>query len=210
MTPTILQMAEDWEMKYPPVISDHKLVTVKIAHTDAPHLGKGRWSIPQHITNDRSFLKEIEKKGKEILTSVKEIDDGLCQRTPDDNAQKLWEEWKSFSIDCARNKAKKKTTYLDKLGRTIEKEIKRRNNDGTEETAEKSQSIAELEQKQTEIESEKTLTRKTQSNVQFRLEGETVSNYWIRMNKKTKPRDTFKKLRKPVTCDNPTIQLYET
>jgi hypothetical protein len=84
------------------------------------------------------------------------------------------------------------------------------NNDGYQESPEKTQAIAELEQKRQEIEAEKTLTGKCQSNAQHHLEGETISNYWIRLNKTTKPRDTLRKLQKPETCNDPNIRTYKT
>ncbi|XP_006457293.1 hypothetical protein AGABI2DRAFT_51211, partial [Agaricus bisporus var. bisporus H97] len=146
MTPSLLDMAENWQIDYPPITTDHKMVTVKVAHTDAPHLGKGRWAIPFHVTNERTFLKQIEEKGKEALTIAIEINDGIRERTPNTNIQKLWTDWKDFTIECAKRKAKKKTSYLDKLSKTIEREIKKKNNDGTDESIDKSQAVAALEQ----------------------------------------------------------------
>lgn len=103
--------------------SDHKVVLVKIAHSDAPHIGKGRWSIPQQLFNNRPFLRDIKSKGKELLDAVREIKEGLKQRSATNNAQKLWEDWKDFAVKTAKDQAKKKTTYLDKLGTTTKKEI---------------------------------------------------------------------------------------
>jgi ribonuclease HI/exonuclease III len=209
-TTTILDMAEDWQILYPPIQSDHKAVTVKIAHIDAPHLGKGRWAIPQRLSNNRPFLRDIEAKGKEALEAAKEIRSRPHQRTDTRNAQKLWEDWKSSVIKTARDRAKRKTSYLDKLAVTTEREIKNLNNDNSAESPEKSQIVADLEQRRREIETEKTLTGKQQSNAHYRLEGETISNYWIRLNRTAKPRDTLKKLRKPESCNDPNIKPYET
>jgi ribonuclease HI len=209
-TTTVLEMAEDWENVYPPIPSDHKMVTVKIAHTEAPHLGRGRWSIPQRLLNNRPFLKEIEEKGKEILETAMNIKHGNTPRTRTINAQNLWDDWKAFAIEKAKDRAKRKTTYLERLSVVTENEIKAANNDGTKETPDKAQFIAELEQRRREIETEKTLAKKQQSNAQFRLEGETVSNYWIGLNKTAKPRDTFKKLRKPDSYTGTDIREHET
>jgi ribonuclease HI/exonuclease III len=209
-TTTVLEMAEDWQTKYPPIQSDHKMVTVKIAHTDAPHLGRGRWSIPHRLYNNRPFLKDIEAKGKELLAAAKNIKSGQTCRSATANPQKLWDEWKTYVIKTAKDKAKKKTTYLDKIGIAMENEIRTANNDNSIENPDKSRLIAELEQRRKEIESEKVLMNKQHSNAQFRLEGETVSSYWIRLNRTAKPRDTFKKLKKPVSCTDPNIREYET
>jgi hypothetical protein len=154
-------LAEDWQFVYPPIQSDHKMVTVKAADTEAPHLGRGRWLVPQRLLNNRPFLKEIEAKGKEILETARSIECDNTQRTMTVNAQKLWDNWKSFVIENAKDKAKKKTTYLERLSIATENEIKTANNDSSNETPSKSQYIAELEQRRREIEIEKTLTKKT-------------------------------------------------
>lgn len=73
MTPALLELADDWCIKYPPITSDHKMVSTRIAHTDAPHIGKGRWAIPNHVAKNRTFLKDIKEKGKELLSAAKEI-----------------------------------------------------------------------------------------------------------------------------------------
>jgi hypothetical protein len=203
-------MAEDWQSLYPPIQSDHKAVTVKIAQIDAPHLGKGRWAIPQRLFNNRPFLRDIESKGKEALETAKEIKSRPHERTETKNAQKLWEDWKSSVIKSAKDRAKKKTSYLNKLGIATEQEIKNLNNDDSNESPGKSQAVTDLEQRRRKIEAEKTLTGKQQSNAQYRLEGKTVSNYWIRLNKAAKPRDTFRKLRKPGSCNDPNIKPHET
>jgi hypothetical protein len=192
-------MTEDWEISYPTVTSDHKIMSVKIAHTEAPHLGKGRWAMPQHLTNNRALMREIEEKGNEMLTQTMEIVNGLRERIPNYNPQTLWAKWKTNVITRAREKAKKKSSYLEKREKAIKKEIKKRNNNGSEESPEKRKTIADLEQQRVEIELEKALSRKKISTAQYRLEGETISNYWIRLNKTPKPRDTLKKLRKPPT-----------
>ena len=47
----------DWTIAPSPIPTDHWLVKVKYAPKDAPKIGKGRWTLPLHLINNKTSLK---------------------------------------------------------------------------------------------------------------------------------------------------------
>lgn len=54
--PKLLETARKWKIKPPGILGmDHFLVWVKIAPEDTPQMGRGRWTIKEHILKDKRF-----------------------------------------------------------------------------------------------------------------------------------------------------------
>jgi len=63
-TQKIIRTAREWKIETNTIPgTDHRIVSVMIAHENAPKIGKGRWSIPNHITKDKVLRKQVREEG---------------------------------------------------------------------------------------------------------------------------------------------------
>jgi hypothetical protein len=51
--------AREWKIEPIGIPTDHKIVSVQIAHEKTPNIGKKQWSIPKHLFSDKFFTKAI-------------------------------------------------------------------------------------------------------------------------------------------------------
>ncbi|KAF5388409.1 hypothetical protein D9615_000307 [Tricholomella constricta] len=71
VSPVVLQQAREWKIAPSDVPgADHKLVSVTVAHQEAPWVGKGRWSIPHHILKDKMFRIRVKQEGKQATIAA--------------------------------------------------------------------------------------------------------------------------------------------
>ena len=63
VTSQVIQQTFHWEITPAPIPMNHNLVTVKYALLDAPEIGKGHWTLPFHMTENKEFLDAIIKHG---------------------------------------------------------------------------------------------------------------------------------------------------
>jgi hypothetical protein len=61
LTPELGELAENWKSYQleAPITTDHKLVSVKLAHHEMPFIGKGRYEIPPHIIINRKSIQFV-------------------------------------------------------------------------------------------------------------------------------------------------------
>ncbi|OSC98480.1 DNase I-like protein [Trametes coccinea BRFM310] len=108
----LLSDAIDWEVRESGIPTDHRLISVRIANYQAPFIGKGRWAMPEQMLNDEGVTKAMREEANAFLTKLS----NLGTRTPSNNVQTAFQEFKNRLIVCVRNRMK---TKLPKAKRNI-------------------------------------------------------------------------------------------
>lgn len=64
VTEELLKTAHDWNIGTSGIPNaDHSLVSVHVSHKKAPHIGNGRWTIPNFLLKDKGYLKYVHERG---------------------------------------------------------------------------------------------------------------------------------------------------
>ncbi|KIM54244.1 hypothetical protein SCLCIDRAFT_17748 [Scleroderma citrinum Foug A] len=98
----------DWTHDAPGIPTNHKMVTVRLALTNSPLIGKDRWSWPLGLLHDKELNKYINQKGQQLHTEMKNL-------PPNDrtiNAQTLWQ---TFKDDIKREAVKAAKKQIPKI-----------------------------------------------------------------------------------------------
>ncbi|KAG2738107.1 DNase I-like protein [Suillus brevipes Sb2] len=91
----------DWKTNPSNIPTDHNLVQVRYAPPNSPHIGKGRWTWPLGLLNEKTLLKNIVDAGIKLEEHLTEHDNTQSERN---NPQVLWE---SFKIQISEETKKK-------------------------------------------------------------------------------------------------------
>jgi hypothetical protein len=89
----------EWKIKASTIPTDHWMISVRIAPTDAPYIGKGQWTWPITAINDRKLMTEIEKRRWKLQEDIANLDG---TRQPKSNPQTLWEAFKNDITEQAK------------------------------------------------------------------------------------------------------------
>ena len=185
------------EITASPVPTDHWLVVAKYAPRDAPEIGKGRWSIPLHLINNKKFIECVIEKGRQLENDIENLESEEVDRNTD-NPQRLWEIFKDCIIEIAKDvlgtshhKINTKIKLLEKDRRELLNSPD--NNDDNEKRVNSAIIANEIEY----------LTRTNAQNKKDNLaaklshHGEKLGGIWSAINKQKKPRDTIRRLKIP-------------
>ncbi|TFY79349.1 hypothetical protein EWM64_g4667 [Hericium alpestre] len=166
-------------------LTDHSMITVRFALFDAPLTGKGCWTLPLHLVNNKRLISSLIMQGIALAADLHDLQDA---RTPDKNPQTLWTAFKSNIMTFSQTYAMNNRDDFDT------------NKDARASKALLQQEIDHLEVKKHTQECEKL-------KAQWHIKGEQVNKYWMAINKETKPCDQIKCLRIPGDAVPP---CYET
>ncbi|KAK0497128.1 hypothetical protein EDD18DRAFT_1309019 [Armillaria luteobubalina] len=83
----VLKNSDHWQIRTPPIGTDHQVVSVRIIHAQAPYVGKGRWTMPFHLLSNNKAIKEVENIVKTMAKTMREAKD---QRTEEWNPQTVF------------------------------------------------------------------------------------------------------------------------
>ncbi|KAF8059612.1 Endonuclease/exonuclease/phosphatase, partial [Lyophyllum atratum] len=182
----IMKTAREWNIEPTGVPNaDHNLVSVQIAHQDAPEIGKGRWSIPEHVLKDKTFQTFAKECGKKAILEL----EGLAGRPwrEDSNAQLIYNSWKVKVLEFAKERDKLIIPLIKAKIRELEKTLAEVNNDLSQQEQLRSQKSAELTAKIRSLEKQRHLNARKHTAIRNRLEGEMICKYWTQANKAAKP-----------------------
>ncbi|KAF5376294.1 hypothetical protein D9615_008538 [Tricholomella constricta] len=207
-SPEILQSAREWMIEHSGVPgTDHKLVSVQVAHQNAPWIGKGRWSIPAHILKDKIFIKTMKSEGRKAIVEAGRLKD---TRTAESNPQTVYAAFKSKIMQTARQRDKAIIPKIEKQLREFQDALSRVHEDESLDEDEKAIAAADIESKTRSLQQRKHDNKRKRTAVRNRLEGETICKYWTKSNKEAKPRDLIYALRKNVQDQHNQPPTYET
>ncbi|KAI0818752.1 Endonuclease/exonuclease/phosphatase, partial [Irpex lacteus] len=196
VTKTLLDSADEWKVTHSDgVDTDHQLVSVKISNADAPYVGKGRWVMPKLLLQDREIKTYIHETGLALETTLDETE---LNRTEVNNPQRAFKTWKEELTKKLRQRARVAVPKIVAKIRSLQTNLDTmlQGDPVTRDEAD-DLSIALIQQKIKELTKLRADRAHIAGNAKFRLEGETISKYWSKVNQDTKPRDIIYSLQRP-------------
>jgi len=192
----MLHECTEWEIENTAILTDHRMISARISTTTTPFIGRGRWTIPLYILEHEPTWKEISNLAKQLGN---EIEAAKYRRTDDVNPQTLYKKFKENIRGLCRARARKIVPATKDKIQKLSRRLDQINNcpyhltpdDVALEVIKINEEINALERRMFE-------TNRDTSAVKNRLEGETISRYWSKLNKEKLPRDTIHRLRNPL------------
>ena len=181
-----------WVIAPSPVPTDHWLVAVRYAPKDAPEIGKGRWTLPLHLLQQKEFIEQVIARGLRLQTEIENVN----HHPPEGEAaspQMLWEKFKEAIQETAKEllaethyKINSRILRLEKdraeLANAPDADIN--NNTRTNE--------AIIACEMSHLEEKRAKGRKEKLSTELTLHGEKLGGVWSAMNKDRKPRDLIR------------------
>ncbi|KAL1709950.1 hypothetical protein EV121DRAFT_275855 [Schizophyllum commune] len=103
----VMKGSHTWAIKSVGSLSDHCMVSYVHTTGNIPYIGKGRWSIPLYVMQDKELMEEVNARGLDLEREIEEKE-GVT------HPLLLWESFKSDIIARAREKAKRAIPRIDK------------------------------------------------------------------------------------------------
>ncbi|EIW86190.1 DNase I-like protein, partial [Coniophora puteana RWD-64-598 SS2] len=132
---SLLPFARDWDINSSGVHTDHKLVTARISAKDLPYIGRGRWSMPVFLIDDKRLQAMIDVLGKALQGDLEALAES--GRSTEDNPQRAFKRFKDKVIALVRTEAKQRVPALERKARILKDKINATMNDGTLDEEEK-------------------------------------------------------------------------
>ncbi|KAI1783370.1 Endonuclease/exonuclease/phosphatase [Ganoderma leucocontextum] len=110
ITHELERQAGEWNIDGPGIHTDHSMPTMCLAKFQAPHVGKGRWTLPHDLLRDTDFLQTMRTLGAELQEDL-----ALPQaRSEERNPQTMFPQFKRKLTEAGRVRAKRKMPKLDR------------------------------------------------------------------------------------------------
>ncbi|KAF8053963.1 Endonuclease/exonuclease/phosphatase [Lyophyllum atratum] len=186
ISPQHMKTARDWRIEQTGVPNaDHGMVSVQMAHQQAPEVGRGRWSIPPHVIADKDLRRFAYESGLEAMAKLKKLK-GRPWRE-DDNAQLIYNTWKKGLVNQAKERDKMIIPLIKAKIKDLENKLQRANNDLSQNEEMRHKESRDTVEKLRTLERQRHQNTRRQVAVRNRVEGETICKYWTQTNKTAKP-----------------------
>ena len=193
----LTQFTFHWTITPAAVPTDHLLVTVKYAPKDEPEIGKGRWTLPLHMTENELFLDAVVKRGITLQTSLNNTQETET-RGGTQNPQRLWADFKTDVQQIAKEMMKDVHYKLNTCIRLLEKDRKALANNPEADTCDSIRTSEALINNQLKhLTSKRARAKKDELRAELAMHGEKLGGVWSAINKERKPRNLIRRLRIP-------------
>ena len=176
---------------------DHGLVTVKYAPADAPDIGKGRWTLPVHMTENKKFIEAIVERGIALQRELENLQlKGIAR--DESNSQRLWLSFKTDLQTISKNMAKELHYRMNMRIKLLEKdrdELANLPEADTDNNIRTSEAI--VNNQLSHLVEKKASAKKDKLSAELALHGEKLGGTWSAINKDRKPRNMIRRLRVP-------------
>ncbi|KAJ3480915.1 hypothetical protein NLI96_g8028 [Meripilus lineatus] len=189
----VIKNATNWEIQETLIPTDHKMISVQVIDRKSPYIGKGRWTIPPYILEDRNLQLEIQIMGQELERKLL-----TGQRTEQSNPQTLFQTFKEQIRIAAKERTKNKIPKITQQIESLEAKIKQVQQDPNYAEDQDAQSLSrEIHERIKFLTKEKAKSNSDKIAARYRIEGEMNSKYWSQINKEKRPRDIIFALKNP-------------
>ncbi|KAJ7064248.1 Endonuclease/exonuclease/phosphatase, partial [Mycena amicta] len=171
-------------------LTDHKMISVTISAPGTPYIGKGRYTMPLRVLEDKTFVKFAMEKGVELEASLGQA------HTDEDNPQTAFAGYKREIIEFARERAKFSLDDIDRRAFDMEDDDNGITDTSVSQEKETAIKLAQIQKKINELESRQRARRQLESRVRGLTERDKISRYTVSLTKERKPRDTIPFLRR--------------
>ena len=189
----------DWEIKESAIPTDHTMVSVRYAPKEAPHIGKGRWTLPLSLIHNEKFLEKLAEEGIGFQNQATR-DRIECTDRQTVNIQTHWETYKEKAHKIAKEITKECVYKINSHIKAIEKDLKETNNvpdisTNRERQTHKAYLTNQLKQlKKKEAKNQTDLLKAKLAN-----HGECLGGIWSALGKEKRPRNPIHRLKIPNT-----------
>ncbi len=193
VTGAILRMTHSWDIDPPGITTDHCMVSVAIADYNEPDRGPGRWRLPSVLLTDKLFLDEAQRLGM-----VAAGERYLGQ--PDKQAYaEQWRlhDFKRNVLSVAKTRVKQLTSKIDRRIAAIKVDIKKVLGSTTIPKKEREREAALLRDEEIRIAKRRFQSCKDAVMMRDRIDGETVSPYWMKLSKPSAMQEPIYELLRP-------------
>ena len=192
----MLHECTEWKIETTSILTDHQMISARISTATTPLIGRGRWAIPLYVLEDEQTWKEICKLAKRTEDEIEAI---KYRRTANVNPQTIYKKFKENVRETCRVRARKIVPAARDKIRKLYERLEWVNNCPLHITPDDiALEVIRINEDITALERHLFETNRNTSAVKNRLEGETISRYWTKLNKERKPRDTIHRLKNPL------------
>ena len=185
----------DWKIKQSSVPTDHWLVSAKYAPTQAPYIGKGRWTFQTSEIKNKDLMERIVNRGKQLNADLERLRDAQTPRE-EKNPQKLWATFKSDVAKVAKKHCSEMRGKVAKKIKDLEKDLKElRENPELDTDNRVRTEEAYLANELKHLEHIRARDKKDELRAVITNHGEVLGGVWSAMNKDRKPRDVLYRLK---------------
>ena len=200
----MLLQSTEWKIETTSILTDHCMISARISTATSPLIGRGRWAIPLYVLEDEDTWREICTLANKLED---DIESAKFRRSDSTNPQTLYQKFKEVTRELCRSRARKIIPAAKhKIQKLCEKLEWINNHPLNLDSDEIALEVVRVNEEINMIERRLFEAKRDTSAVKNRLEGETISRYWTRLNKAKTPRDTIYQLKNPL--DN--TEGYET
>ncbi len=193
-----LSMSHSWDIRSSGIPTDHCLVSVAVADYNEPAKGPGRWRLPAALLMDNIFLDEAQRLGFEIL----------AKNPPPNGVEGRVDQWRLHSykvgvLAAARARAKKLTSKWDRRLVALRKDISAVLKNLAIPPEERTAEAALLRDEENRLEQKGFQARRDNVQLRDKLDGETISPYWMKSNGPAIAQDPIYELQVPTQPGEP-------
>lgn len=196
-TDSLLTRSLRWDISVTGVPTDHCLVSTNLTAARSPYIGKGRWTMPQHLLLDQEFMKRVTHLGATAMQKARRLSKAT-ERSEADNPQTVLKMFKEQVREAARAQLKRRVPMLRR--EIARMEILRdevQNAPGFADDRHAQAEASAIQQRLLELESRRHGNTRLATATHYELNAERTSKYWSAVNKARKPRDLFFALGRP-------------
>ena len=182
----------EWKIEHPGFRTDHSLVSVQVTSENMPFIGKGRWAIPVSLLKNKWLKTKTQELARKLQDEV---------QLPPETGNSPQEALKTFKKEVVELFRTYQRTHQPKLSsaiKSLQKELENKADEPGLSPDEIQLQSALLTERIEALERKRRDGAKMLSSARNRLEGETLSKYWVRSAKENTPRDTIRALRNPL------------
>ncbi|KZT21730.1 DNase I-like protein, partial [Neolentinus lepideus HHB14362 ss-1] len=171
-----LPCIREWSISSSVVPTDHHLTTFRFSPRDAPLIGPGCWTWPLSLINDDVLLEKVIAKGIDLQKTLTET-----IRSDTENAQHLWEGYKTAITQIAKLHAKQSLARITSRIRALQRDLSLTHNDPQLDESEHLRTHAALLESEIDHLHKKRFARtQMQGQAHWAANGETPSKYLSR------------------------------
>jgi exonuclease III/ribonuclease HI len=197
---SLVPFSNEWNITPSGIATDHQLVSARISDKHMPNIGKGRWTLPIFILDDKDLQQEIIECGRKLQS---QIDEYKTSRSSDKNPQIFFKTFKDEVRSKCRSVAKKAVPKTSQKVKKLQSQLRTSMLDPAISEDEKRLIQSNLQEK---INHEKIIQHtgiRDNLAARVRLEDEkAASKFWSRLTKDKVPRDTIIELERPDSTGN--------
>ncbi|KAF5384648.1 hypothetical protein D9757_007442 [Collybiopsis confluens] len=196
LTNNLIRESLDWNIKTPNITSDHDMVTATMVDPIAPHIGKGRWTVPLAILKHKGFKKEVTQAlehAKREMDSISYVT-GFNQAS---NKQTIWKRFKDKTRDLARERAK---ILVPKLKIKVDELTEKRNSIINDENIPEERKLREankLDSRIQELNHSLHIERRKTSKANAHLNNEKPTKWFSRKKQPPRPKEYITEIVRP-------------